>query len=161
MIRDIDFQVPGPEQVEKLIELCRAEGWTVDPERDVTHYEKGVPFHFGDEFPPYIPEETHSTVVAHKADFDYDELEAVHARADELAAQVGGDVTGGGCAFNEDEGPKLVTEDVIPWIWDAEPIKAYIVKQVGYEAPGMADQAMEIRALLVAAGWTPPPLVED
>jgi hypothetical protein len=173
MIRDIGFSVPNRDAATELIALCEKEGWTVDREKDVFHYEKGVPFNFADDFDPYIPKKTHTSVIAHKTGFVYDELSEIYAKADEIAAQVeGAQVTGGGTAFDTDEAPRIEDasellaqeaesiEDVIPFIDDARPIVDYIVSQVGFEARGMKDQAMEIRKLLVEAGWQPPALVD-
>lgn len=171
MIRDIDFSVPTREAADELIALCEKAGWTVDREKDVFRYEKGVPFSYGDGFEDYIPETTYTSVIAHKAGFDYDELSEIYAKADEIAGQVtGAEVTGGGTAFGDDEAVKvedaaelmaqeMAPRDVIPFVEDAQPIVDYIVSQVGFEAGGMRDQAMEIRKLLVEAGWTPPPRV--
>lgn len=167
MIRDIDFNVPNAEVAAELIKLCEAEGWTVDPEKDVFHYVAGVPFVFGYEGEePYVPEHTHSSVIAHKTSFVYDELTEIYSRADAIAAKVGGEVTGGGTSFSEGEGPKLddllePIKDVIPFKDDAQPIVDYIISQVGEDLPGMRDQAMEIRKLLVETGWTPPVSAED
>lgn len=169
MIRDIDFSIPTPEAAEELIALCEKAGWTVDREKDVFHYEKGVPFSFGDDYEPYVPDHTYTSVIAHKLGFVYDELGEIYAKADEIAGQVtGAEITGGGTAFEADEAPRMedVADlleqeqiDTIPFIDDARPIVDFIVSQVGFEAPGMKDQAMQIRKLLVESGWTPPPRV--
>jgi hypothetical protein len=168
VIRDIDFSVPTRDAATELIALCEKAGWTVDREKDVFHYEKGVPFSYGDDFEPYVPEKTYTSVIAHKTNFVYNELTEIYAVADEIAAKVeGAEVTGGGTSFDADEAPKLedaseliaqemAPVDVIPFEEDARPIVDYIVSQVGFEAGGMKDQAMEIRKLLVEAGWMPP-----
>lgn len=159
MIRDLFFNVPNAEAAAKLVELGKVEGWTVST---VFNYVEGEPFSEADDplsvADPYVPDHTYSQVTLHKPDFDYDEIEAVHEKANELAGQVGGSCVGGGCAIGEiDEEP---IEDVIPFEADAQPIVNYIVSQVGEDLPGMRDQAMEIRKLLVEAGWTPPVKVE-
>lgn len=158
MIRDLFFNVPDADAAAKLVKLGEIEGWTVG---SVFNYAKGEPFSEADDplsvADPYIPEETYSSVTLHKPDFDYDEIQAVHEKADELAKQVGGECTGGGCAIGEIDIEPAV--DVIPFEEDAQPIVDYIVSQVGSLEGGMRDQAMEIRALLLAAGWTPPPAV--
>lgn len=103
--RDIDFEVPTEEAIAELIKLCRAEGWTVDEETDVFKYRKGVPFHYADDLEPYTPDEDRNIVYAHISNFplDDDELfDKTYAKADELAAKVGGSVTGGGVSFGED-----------------------------------------------------------
>jgi hypothetical protein len=173
MIRDIDFSVPTRDAATELIALCEAAGWAVDREKDVFHYEEGVPFSYGDDFDSYIPEATYTSVIAHKTGFVYDELSEIYAKADEIAAKVeGAQVTGGGTAFGEDEAPKiedalgvlaaeLEVGDVIPFVEDAQPIVNYIISQVGEDLPGMRDQAMEIRKLLVESGWQPPAPVEQ
>jgi hypothetical protein len=168
MIRDIDFSVPTREAADELIALCEKAGWTVDREKDVFHYEEGVPFSYGDGFEDYVPETTYTSVIAHKPGFVYDELSEIYAKAEEIAAQVeGAELTGGGTAFGDGEAVKiedaaelmakeLAPQDVIPFVEDAQPIVDYIVSQVGFKAGGMRDQAMEIRKLLVEAGWQPP-----
>jgi hypothetical protein len=173
MIRDIDFSVPTREAADELIALCEKAGWTVDREKDVFHYEEGVPFSYGDGFEDYVPEITYTSVIAHKAGFVYDELSEIYAKADEIIAQVeGAELTGGGTAFGDGEAVKiddaaellakeLAPQDVIPFIDDARPIVDFIVSQVGFEVGGMKDQAMEIRKLLVEAGWQPPAPVEQ
>jgi hypothetical protein len=155
MIRDLFFNVPNAEAAAKLVELGKVEGWDVST---VFNYIEGEPFSEADDplsvADPYVPDHTYSQVTLHKPDFDYDQIHTVHEKASELAGQVGGECVGGGCAIGEiDEEP---IADVIPFVPDAQPIVDYIVSQVGFEAGGMKDQAMEIRALLVEAGWTPP-----
>ena len=159
MIRDLFFSVPNADAAAKLVKLGEAEGWTAGK---VYNYVKGEPFSEADDplsvADPYIPEKTYSSVTLHVPDFDYDQIHSVHEKADELVQQVGGACTGGGCAL--DEGDEEPVVDVIPFIDDARPIVDYIVSQVGFEAGGMKDQAMEIRTLLVEAGWKPPAPVD-
>lgn len=103
MTRDIDFEVATPEQAARLIELCRAAGWVVDPQMDVFHYRKGVPYVYcyeGEDLESLmVPDRTYSIVIAHKTDFTYDELDEVWEKADQFATKVGGRVSGGGTAF--------------------------------------------------------------
>lgn len=156
MIRDLFFEVPNGEAADQLAMLCELEGWTVDREVDVSHYVKGEPFlfHAGEEDEhQFVPTRTFSSVTAHKPGFDYDEINKVHEKASELAARVGGECTGGGCEISAWTPP----EDLIPWIDDAQVIKDYLeIPALDKPIPSTADMAMEIRALLVEAGWTPP-----
>lgn len=107
MRRDIDFEVPNAEVAKKLIELCRAEGWTVDPVLDVFNYVQGVPFIYGYEGEDiddlYVPERTHTSVIAHKPGFRDEEWDEINEKADFIAIQVGGVVTGSGTAFFEED----------------------------------------------------------
>jgi hypothetical protein len=158
MIRDLFFNVPDADAATKLVELGKAEGWDVST---VFNYVEGVPFSEADDplsvADPYVPDHTYSQVTLHAPDFDYDRIHAVHEKASELAGQVGGECVGDGCAIGEIDVEPIV--DVIPFEEDAQPIVDYIVSQVGSLEGGMKDQAMEIRKLLVEAGWTPPPAV--
>lgn len=155
MIRDIFFEVPNAERAEALITLCEAEGWTVDREQDIHHYEQGVTVELPHDLPSYVAERTYTSVTAHKPDFDYDEINAVQEKADELAAKVGGECTGGGCAI----GPGDYTEpqNTIEWVEDAQPILDIINAPV-IDTPlvSIRDMAMQIRERLLAAGWSRP-----
>lgn len=95
MIRAITFEVPTRQAAEELIKLCRAEGWTVDEEADVFHYEQGELITLAADRPPALMPETYSVVIAHQADLDHSDW-AVRAKAAELAAKVCGECIGGG-----------------------------------------------------------------
>lgn len=156
MIRDIFFEVPTPKAADELTQLCLAEGWTVDPAH---HYEEDVPYGVGDDtIPPYTPNHTYVSLTAHMADFDYDQIEAVGAKSDELAKKVGGMCTGGGCAIGP--GDYRERESLIEWVEDAQPILDIIGAPV-IDTPlvSIGDMAMQIRERLLATGWTPPPRV--
>lgn len=171
MIRETYFEIPNAEAAAELIKLGTELGWSAGP---VYNYVAGEPFLTGDprlDVQPFVPESTCSTVALIKEDFNYDELDSIYAKADDIAAKVGGEVTGGGTCFSESKSSKieelrdtanaLGITDVIPFKEDAQPIVDYIISQVGEDLPGMRDQAMEIRKLLVEAGWTPPVSPED
>lgn len=98
MIRDVLFDAHTKEAAEKLAELCRAEGWSVHPERGILHLQEGVATGSG-----YVPEDTFWSVCAQVPDFDYSQMEAVHDKAEELAKQTETLCVGGGCAIGEEE----------------------------------------------------------